>query len=359
MRWQALLFFISLAELCFGGEDLPGSIKNFLWNHASQRTCHWPGHIYGQWDSSLWRNLTVSGSDVHTYLPLGGIGVHELRCSPSSDPENTILRGRKEVMYEGHSFVMLTCVEFVARNEYNYHLIVKTERDAVLRNEPLKLRPVHTNESIEELDRSSCDTHSSTWLHGDMIQKGQIESAAVTCPSVLIGKFSLTFADEVGMLRCPNGAVMSSGASDKSIIFDYSGCLHNDSSQVQDAEVFWCVGLTTHGYVSMYREEGGTGSFSCVALEALGSYQGDQMIYKYKQTPGTCGDTWVSNSHLPEENQTRIAFLTSIDKDTNGRLVTEDTPSAQLDQNKVSKAIKTNCKDTDKPSGDTEGNAAH
>ncbi|KAK3760689.1 hypothetical protein RRG08_010662 [Elysia crispata] len=329
MGRQAFLLCVFIAGLFIGVTgllDAFDAVLGFIEDHLEQKICHWPAYIDGQWDTSLWGNITVTGKEVDTNLNFGGTAADDFECYPSSDSRDTVLRSKKTLHQDGQSFELFTCLELIPRNKHNYQIIVKTGKDTGLRNEPLKRRAVQ-DKSNETSAFSSCNKDLSTRLHGDMIRKGKAESAAVLCPSALIGNFSVTFGDKAEMSQCPYDAVMTSDASNRSIMFDYTHCTHGNSPEkkVLGTEIFWCIGNSAAG-ISLYQESGDIGSFSCVTVRPNSDNNG---VLIYTQTPGNCGQGWVVDSDTSDETQLKIAFLTPINNNQESPIV-ETTPLPEL-----------------------------
>ena len=77
------------------GETLSGAmeaIQEFLKDHARKETCFLPADLDGQWETTLWGNITISGLMVDTDIRFGGTDITDLQCYLTSDSGNIILR---------------------------------------------------------------------------------------------------------------------------------------------------------------------------------------------------------------------------------------------------------------------------
>ncbi|GFR68845.1 hypothetical protein ElyMa_002031400 [Elysia marginata] len=223
--------------------------------------------------------------------------------------------------------------EIIPRNKDNYHIIVKTDREPSLNNEPLKARALNDSAS-GVTDFVSCERNSSKWLHGNMIRKGKMKTAAVSCPPTLIGSFSVTFMIKAEASKCPQGAVMTSSAAPNSpFVIDYSHCKQKSKSDEErrGKETFWCIAKTGAG-ISVYQEGDDMSYFSCVTV---GSDPLNREQTIYMQRPGGCGDSWYTGSDLPRDSQShfRIAFLKHVFNNHQGKPVSDAAFPFLLTQN--------------------------
>ncbi|GFR68839.1 hypothetical protein ElyMa_002031200 [Elysia marginata] len=103
MKPGRFALYAFVAGLCFAveGEKLSGSklsVEKFLKDYVRKETCSLPEDMDGEWETTLWGNITVSGFVLHTDLGLGGSEVRDLECYLTSDSGETVLRYRKSLL---------------------------------------------------------------------------------------------------------------------------------------------------------------------------------------------------------------------------------------------------------------------
>ncbi|KAK6179304.1 hypothetical protein SNE40_011695 [Patella caerulea] len=257
---------------------------------VGETACTFPADLLGIWDSSSLEQLnftdtsTVVIPNIHTY------GAVTFNCESVSGSKYILRSSSTVVTLFGTPMEAATCLQLVqVTSSAKYTYIHATTPLQQAGNERVKLNPV----SASLTEAAVCD-ESTPYPDGTydiLIKNGALSLATVTCPDVLLSKFSYTVDG-----NCFSNSSLDVCSDNTKLQFNYSICSSVAAySSGGDLSCVYSNVYNSMTYVTLYNndattDESTTYRYTCMVVAANGS-----LVYA-TQNPQHCLSTQTSNN---------------------------------------------------------------